>query len=225
MVSLVHCCVLQICCIQGTPPYPVSCWTLQYFAISAIDVDHIDTYPACAVVYFQRSWGSIVLAKIVLVTGLQPPAKPPAKPAPKAAKPRAKSSTKSAAKPAAHVVATTPPPLWQPNLPHCSAKLLGFWILPNCWVSKILPPTDSLLAPGLAVQMCLLHPRQHIFWCIMQNTLFFTLLGGKIWCVLHAQPWLESDGSLALPAYYAGAIPMQRGRLGVTAVVEMLRQV
>ena len=35
-------------------------------------------------------------------------------------------------------------------------------------------------------------------------------------CVLHAQPWLESGGSLALPAYYAGAITMQGGGVGVT---------
>ena len=36
-------CVLQISCIQGTPLYPVSCRTLQFFATSAMDADHIDT--------------------------------------------------------------------------------------------------------------------------------------------------------------------------------------
>ena len=50
----------------GTPPYPVSCRTLQFFATSAIHVDHIDTYPAGDAVNFQRSGGSIVPAKIVL---------------------------------------------------------------------------------------------------------------------------------------------------------------
>ena len=33
VVLLVHCCVLQLSCIQGTPMYPVSCRTLQIFAI------------------------------------------------------------------------------------------------------------------------------------------------------------------------------------------------
>eukprot|EP00670_Eutreptiella_braarudii_P019884 CAMPEP_0174354294 /NCGR_PEP_ID=MMETSP0811_2-20130205/19002_1 /TAXON_ID=73025 ORGANISM="Eutreptiella gymnastica-like, Strain CCMP1594" /NCGR_SAMPLE_ID=MMETSP0811_2 /ASSEMBLY_ACC=CAM_ASM_000667 /LENGTH=54 /DNA_ID=CAMNT_0015485109 /DNA_START=73 /DNA_END=234 /DNA_ORIENTATION=+ len=54
-----------------------------------MDVDHVDTYPAGAVVNFQLSGGSIVPAKIVLAKGLEPTAKTPAKPAPKAAKPRA----------------------------------------------------------------------------------------------------------------------------------------
>ena len=39
------------------------------------------------------------------------------------------------------------------------------------------PTTDSLLVPGLAVQMCLLHPRQHVSLCIAQNTSFFTISG------------------------------------------------
>ena len=51
--------------IQGTPLHPVSCRTLQFFAISAIDVDYIDMYPAGAVVNFQRSGGSIVPGKIL----------------------------------------------------------------------------------------------------------------------------------------------------------------
>ena len=41
VVLLVHCYVLQISGIQGTPLHPVSCRTLQFVAISAIDVDHI----------------------------------------------------------------------------------------------------------------------------------------------------------------------------------------
>ena len=99
VVLLVHCCVLQISCIQGTPPYPVSCRTLQCFTISAFDVDHIDTYPPGAVVNFKPSGPH----------GLEPTAKPPAQPAPKAAKPRAKPSTKSAAKPAAQVAVKSAP--------------------------------------------------------------------------------------------------------------------
>ena len=34
---MVHCCVLQISCIQGTPLYPVSCRTLQFLAMSAMN--------------------------------------------------------------------------------------------------------------------------------------------------------------------------------------------
>ena len=37
VVLLVHCCVLQVSCIQGTPLCPVSCRTLQFFVISAMD--------------------------------------------------------------------------------------------------------------------------------------------------------------------------------------------
>ena len=74
--------------------------TLQCFAISATDVDHIDTYPAGAVVNFQPSGAVLCLPTLYLPQGLEPTSKPPAKPAPKAAKPRAKPSTKSAAKPA-----------------------------------------------------------------------------------------------------------------------------
>ena len=76
-------------CIQGTPLYPVSCRTLKFFAISAMDIDHSDTYPAGTVVNLQLTGGSIMPAKIVLATGAGAPAKPPAKLAPKAAKPRA----------------------------------------------------------------------------------------------------------------------------------------
>ena len=60
-----HCCVLQISGIQGTPLHPVSCRTPQFFAILALDVDRFDTYPAGAVVNFQSSGGSIVPAKIL----------------------------------------------------------------------------------------------------------------------------------------------------------------
>jgi hypothetical protein len=45
VLNKVHCCVLQIACIQGTPLYRVSSRTLHFLAISAINVDHIDTYP------------------------------------------------------------------------------------------------------------------------------------------------------------------------------------
>ena len=69
VVLLVHCCLLQISYIQGTPPYPVSFRTFQCLALSAMDVDHIDTYPAGAVVNFQPSGGRIVPAKIVLAAG------------------------------------------------------------------------------------------------------------------------------------------------------------
>ena len=65
VVLLVHCCVLQISCIQGTPLYSVLYRKLQFFAVSALDVDHIDTYPARAVVNFKRSGGSTVPAKIL----------------------------------------------------------------------------------------------------------------------------------------------------------------
>ena len=64
VVLLVHCCVLQISGLQGAPLFPVSSRTLQFFAISAMDVDHIDTHPARAVVNFQCSGGSIVPAKV-----------------------------------------------------------------------------------------------------------------------------------------------------------------
>ena len=37
--------------------------------------------------------------------------------------------------------------------------------------------TDSPLAPGLAVQLCLLHPRQYISLCISQNTSCFGISG------------------------------------------------
>ena len=60
-----HCCVLQISFIQGTTLYPVSCRTLQFFAMSAMDVDHIEMYSPVAVVNFQRSGGSIVPTKIL----------------------------------------------------------------------------------------------------------------------------------------------------------------
>ena len=43
------------CIIQNT----------EFFAVSVMDVDHIDTYPASTVVNFQRSGGSGVLAKIL----------------------------------------------------------------------------------------------------------------------------------------------------------------
>ena len=36
-----------------------------FFTISAIDVDHIDMYPAGAIVSFQGSGGTVVLAKIL----------------------------------------------------------------------------------------------------------------------------------------------------------------
>ena len=71
-VLLVHSCVLQISCIQGTPPCPVSCRTIPFFATSAMDVDHIDMYPAGAVVNFQRSGCSIVPPKIVCHRGWSP---------------------------------------------------------------------------------------------------------------------------------------------------------
>ena len=58
VVLLVHCCVVQISGIQGTPLHPVSCITLQFFTILAMDVEPFDTYPAGAVVNFQRSGGS-----------------------------------------------------------------------------------------------------------------------------------------------------------------------
>ena len=62
VVLLMHCCVFQISSIQL---YPVSCKTLRFFAISAIDVDHMNMYPAGAIVNFQRSWGSSVPATIL----------------------------------------------------------------------------------------------------------------------------------------------------------------
>jgi hypothetical protein len=65
VVLLVHCCVLQISGIQGTPLHPVPCSTLQCLAISATDVDHIDTYPAGAVVNSQRSGGRMMPAKVL----------------------------------------------------------------------------------------------------------------------------------------------------------------
>ena len=46
----------------------VPCIIMQntlFFTISAMDVDHIDTYPAGADVNFQRSGDSVVLAKIL----------------------------------------------------------------------------------------------------------------------------------------------------------------
>ena len=99
VVLLVHCCVLQISCIQSTPLYPVSCRTLQFFATSAMDVDHIDTYPAGVVVNFQRSGGSIVPAKILS---------------------RAKPSTKSAARPSLQPSLQLESPFLWPLLRMCS---------------------------------------------------------------------------------------------------------
>ena len=63
VVVFVHCCVVQVSGIQGTPLYPVLCRIFQFFLISAMGVDHIDTYPAGAVVNFKRSGGSIVPTK------------------------------------------------------------------------------------------------------------------------------------------------------------------
>jgi hypothetical protein len=77
VVLLVHCCVLQISCIQGTPLSPVSCRKLWCFAISAMGVDRTDTYPAGAVVNFQPSGGSVVPAKIALATGAGAPCHAP----------------------------------------------------------------------------------------------------------------------------------------------------
>ena len=39
--------------------------TSQFFAISAMDVEHIDTYTPGTVVSFKRSEGTVVLAKIL----------------------------------------------------------------------------------------------------------------------------------------------------------------
>ena len=70
VVLLVHCWVFQISGTQGTPLYPVSCRTLQFFAISAADVDHVTRTPAVAVVIHQHSGGSIVLFYLFcIVTG------------------------------------------------------------------------------------------------------------------------------------------------------------
>ena len=49
--------------------------------------------------------------------------------------------------------------------------------------------TDSPLAPGLAVQLCLLHPRQYISLCISQNTLCFGISGCSCTAV-NVRPWL-----------------------------------
>ena len=71
VVLLVHCCVTQICCIQGTPLCPVSCRTLQFFTISAMDVDHIDAHSPDAVVNFQRSGGYYTRGRGVAHVGQQ----------------------------------------------------------------------------------------------------------------------------------------------------------
>ena len=52
--------------------------------------------------------------------------------------------------------------------------------------------TDSPLAPGLAVQLCLLHPRQYISLCISQNASCFGFLG----CSCTAVNRMYSHGSL-----------------------------
>ena len=51
---MVHCCAPQVSCIQGTPPYPVSCRTLQFSTIPAMDVNY-SLYSPGAVVKFQFS--------------------------------------------------------------------------------------------------------------------------------------------------------------------------
>ena len=102
VVLLVQCCVLQISGIQGTPLHPVSCRTLQFFAILAMDVDSLTL---TQLVPLRRTRTAAEKLACLEPQGLEPPAKPPTKLGPKAAKPRAKPSTKSAAKPAAQMAA------------------------------------------------------------------------------------------------------------------------
>ena len=111
--------------------------TSPFFAISAMDVEHIDTYTPGTVVNFKRSEGTVVLAKILdpsehgaeyrsityersgsMVTHNCAPIaqmSQAAKPGPK------KSAAKPAAKPAAKVAAKPSPSLW-PLLSMCSSS-------------------------------------------------------------------------------------------------------
>ena len=164
-----HCYVLQMSCIQGTPPYPLSCRTLQFFAISVIQFDHIGTYSAGAVVNFQRSGGSIVPAKVVVAAGVGAPCQALCQACPQCCQTSCQTSTKSAVIPAAQVAATIPPPpppIRQPNSLKCSAELLGFWILPNC--------SASWGFQDFALQLILY---LHLAWlcCIQGNTFFYVL--------------------------------------------------
>ena len=77
----------------------------------------------------------------------------------------------------------------------CTQKttLIGAWNAVNCgplvhavqnWVGTFMlfgnllcGTTDCPLAPGLAVQLCLLHPRQYISLCILQNASCFGISG------------------------------------------------
>ena len=54
-----------------------------------------------------------------------------------------------------------------------SAEIRPFCVHLSMCVSLLYGTTDSPLAPGLAVQLCLLHPRQYISLCISQNASCF----------------------------------------------------
>jgi hypothetical protein len=88
VVLLVHCCVLQISCIQGTPPYPVSSRKLgvsQFQPWMLI----VLTRTQLVLLSISNLLGAVLcLSRLCLPQGLEPTAKPPAKPAPKAAKPQ-----------------------------------------------------------------------------------------------------------------------------------------
>ena len=67
----------------------------------------------------------------------------------------------------------------------------GGWELNDSPGPQLPIMTDALLAPGLAVQMCLLHLRQYISLCIMQNTAFLEISG----CSCTAVNCMYSHGS------------------------------
>ena len=171
-----HCCVPQISCIQGTPPYPVSCTTLQFLQFQP-SMLIILTRTQLVLLPISNVRGAVLcLPRLCLLQGLEPPAKPSEKPAPKAAKPRAKPSTKSAAKPAAQVAATTHPhpPFGSRIRRMCRlfCRIVGFLDPAELFYlfvgfSEFCPTTDSLFAPlaCLCKWVC----------CIQGNTFLYVL--------------------------------------------------
>ena len=73
-----------------------------------------------------------------------------------------------------------------------NAEIRPFCVHLSMCVSLLYGTTDSPLAPGLAVQLCLLHPRQYISLCISQNASCFGISG----CSCTAVTRMYGHGSL-----------------------------
>ena len=86
-----------------------------------------------------------------------------------------------------------PKPIWAWNAVNCEPVVACYGVGTFMLFGNLLcGATDSPFAPGLAVQLCLLHPRQYISLCISQNTSCFGISG----CSCTAVNRMYGHGSL-----------------------------